>query len=72
MTELVDRQVRAHADKTGLPYGEAGIAMVSEKHAVGQFLMPQQIADMALFLARDAARNITGASFSLDGGWTAQ
>jgi len=46
--------------------------MVSEKHAAGQFLMPQQIADMALFLARDAARNITGSSFSLDGGWTAQ
>ena len=29
--------------------------MVSEKHAAGQFLMPRQIADMALFLARDAA-----------------
>ena len=72
LTELVDRQVRAHAEKTGLPYDEAGIAMVSEKHAAGQFLMPQQIADMALFLARDAAQNITGSSFSLDGGWTAQ
>ena len=65
LTELVDRQVRAHAEKTGLPYDEAGIAMVSEKHAAGQFLMPQQIADMALFLARDAAQNITGSSFSL-------
>ena len=72
LTELVDLQVRAHADKTGLPYEEAGIAMVSEKHATGQFLMPQQIADMALFLARDEAQNITGSSFSLDGGWTAQ
>ena len=72
LTELVDRQVRAHAEKTGLPYDEAGIAMVSEKHATGQFLMPQQIADMALFLARDSAQNITGSSFSLDGGWTAQ
>ncbi|MBL82115.1 MAG: 3-hydroxybutyrate dehydrogenase [Rhodospirillaceae bacterium] len=72
LTDLVDQQVRAHADKTGLPYKEAGIAMVSEKHAAGQFLMPQQIADMALFLARDEARNITGSSFSLDGGWTAQ
>ena len=63
LTELVDRQVRAHAEKTGLPYDEAGIAMVSEKHAAGQFLMPQQIADMALFLARDAAQNITGSAF---------
>ena len=68
----VDRQVRAYAEKKGLPYDEAGIAMVSEKHAAGQFLMPQQIADMALFLARDAAQNITGSSFSLDVGWTAQ
>ena len=72
LTELVDQQVQAYADKTGLSYQKAGIAMVSEKHAAGQFLMPQQIADMALFLARDEARNITGSSFSLDGGWTAQ
>ena len=68
LTELVDRLVRAHAEKTGLPYDEAGISMVSEKHAAGQFLMPQQIADMALFLARDAAQNITGFSFSLAAG----
>ena len=72
LTPLVDQQVRAHADKTGLPYEEAGVAMVSEKHPSGQFMTPEQIADMALFLARDEARNITGSSFSLDGGWTAQ
>ena len=72
LTPLVDQQVRTHAEKTGLPYDEAGVAMVSEKHPSGQFLTPEQIADMALFLARDEARNITGASFSLDGGWTAQ
>ena len=72
LTPLVDQQVKAHAEKTGLPYDEAGVAMVSEKHPSGQFMTPEQIADMALFLARDEARNITGSSFSLDGGWTAQ
>ncbi|EHI48669.1 putative dehydrogenase [SAR116 cluster alpha proteobacterium HIMB100] len=72
LTPLVDQQVRTHAEKTGLPYDEAGAAMVSEKHPSGQFMTPEQIADMALFLARDEARNITGSSFSLDGGWTAQ
>jgi len=71
-TELIDQQIRSHAAKTGQPYDEAGVAMVSEKHPSGQFLTPEQIADMALFLARDEARNITGTSFSLDGGWTAQ
>ena len=65
LTELVHRQVRAHADKTGLPYEEAGIAMVSEKHAAGQFLMPQQVADMALFLARDEAGTSLGPAFLL-------
>ena len=72
LTPLVDQQVRSYAEKTGLPYADAGVAMVSEKHPSGQFITPEQIAEMALFLARDEARNITGSSFSLDGGWTAQ
>ena len=32
----------------------------------------EQIASMALYLASDAAAQINGASFSIDGGWTAR
>ena len=37
-----------------------------------QFVMPNQIAAMALFLCRDEASAVTGANMVVDGGWTAQ
>ena len=33
---------------------------------------PESIGALAVFLASDAAATITGASYSIDGGWTAQ
>ncbi len=37
-----------------------------------QFVMPDQIAAMALFLCRDEASAVTGSNMVVDGGWTAQ
>lgn len=37
-----------------------------------QFVTPEQIAALAVFLCRDEAASITGANISMDGGWTAQ
>ncbi len=36
-----------------------------------QFVTPEQVAALALFLCRDEAASITGANISMDGGWTA-
>ncbi|MDF7774658.1 3-hydroxybutyrate dehydrogenase [Sphingomonas sp. AOB5] len=36
-----------------------------------QFVQPDQLAALALFLCRDEAAAITGANYSMDGGWTA-
>ncbi len=36
------------------------------------FVMPDQVAAMALYLCSDAASAVTGANLSIDGGWTAQ
>jgi 3-hydroxybutyrate dehydrogenase len=36
------------------------------------FVMPDQVAAMALYLCSDAAAAVTGANLSIDGGWTAQ
>jgi 3-hydroxybutyrate dehydrogenase len=37
-----------------------------------QFVTPEQVAALALYLCRDEASAITGANLSIDGGWTAQ
>ena len=37
-----------------------------------QFVQPEEVAALAVFLCRDEARNITGANYSMDGGWTAK
>ena len=37
-----------------------------------QFVTPEQVAALAVFLCRDEAAAITGANISMDGGWTAQ
>jgi 3-hydroxybutyrate dehydrogenase len=37
-----------------------------------EFVTVEQVASLALYLASDAARSITGSVMSIDGGWTAQ
>jgi 3-hydroxybutyrate dehydrogenase len=37
-----------------------------------QFVQPEQVAALALFLCREEAAQITGANLSMDGGWTAE
>ena len=37
-----------------------------------KFVQPADIGEMAVFLCRDAAANITGTNISMDGGWTAE
>ena len=36
-----------------------------------QFVTVEQVAALAVFLCGDAAKSITGANISMDGGWTA-
>lgn len=47
---------------------EAGLAQLSEMHPIGRIGKPAEVAALALFLASEAARFITGAEFPLDGG----
>lgn len=44
---------------------------VSANAATGRFTTPQEVADLAVFLAGDRATNITGADVRIDGGYVA-
>jgi len=39
---------------------------------MARWTRPEDIGALAVFLAGDAATTITGACYSIDGGWTAQ
>jgi 3-hydroxybutyrate dehydrogenase len=72
LTPLVQKQIDARAKAEGISGQQAKIDLVSEKQPMHRFSTPEGIGALAVFLAGDAAATITGSSYSIDGGWTAQ
>ncbi|NCX46602.1 MAG: SDR family oxidoreductase, partial [Burkholderiaceae bacterium] len=50
----------------------AKLALVSEKQPSGEFVKPEQLAALAVFLCGPDASEVRGAAWNMDGGWTAQ
>jgi 3-hydroxybutyrate dehydrogenase len=72
LTPLVQKQVDARAEREGVSNEVAKLALVSEKQPSGEFVAPEQLAALAVFLCGDAASEVRGAAWNMDGGWTAQ
>jgi 3-hydroxybutyrate dehydrogenase len=72
LTPLVQKQIDARAVEKKISQEEAKIALVGEKQPSLEFVTPEQIGELAVFLCSEAAAQIRGASYSIDGGWTAQ
>lgn len=71
-TPLVEKQITVLAEKNGVDQETAARELLSEKQPSLQFVTPEQLGGTAVFLASDAAAQITGTSVSVDGGWTAR
>lgn len=56
----------------GFQNKEKMLDQVRQAHPLARIALPEEIANVALFLASDAAGFITGASYSVDGGITAR
>jgi 3-hydroxybutyrate dehydrogenase len=69
---LIESQIEDYATTHRLDPEAAAKAFLGEKQPSGNFVAPSDIAALAVFLCSDAAAQITGASFPIDGGWTAQ
>jgi 3-hydroxybutyrate dehydrogenase len=72
LTALVQKQIEARAAAQGIPVSQAHDDLLREKQPMLQYTTPEKIAGLALFLCSDAASTMTGAAYSIDGGWVAQ
>lgn len=72
LTPLVQQQIEKRAKDSGKTVEEEKRALVCEKQPNGEFVTVEEIGALAVYLAGDMARSITGTAISIDGGWTAQ
>ena len=70
-TPLVENQIPDTMKARGLTRDQVINDVLLDAQPTKQFVTPEQVAALALFLCGDAAAQITGANLSVDGGWTA-
>ena len=72
LTPLVQKQIDDRAKAAGKTVQQASNELLAEKQPMLKFSTPENVGALAVFLAGVAAETITGSSYSIDGGWTAQ
>ena len=72
LTPLVQKQVDARASRESIPAEQAKKELLMEKQPSGEFVTPEDLGAMAVFLCSPAANQVRGAAWNMDGGWAAQ
>ena len=71
-TPLVDRQIADQAKTRGIPESQVVSEVMLKPMPKGVFITFEELAGITAFLMSPAARNITGHTIDVDGGWTVQ
>ncbi len=71
-TPLVEKQIAEQAKAHGISEDEVISKIMLQKHAIKDFVTPETLGRLALFLASEEASTITGTALPVDGGWIAQ
>ena len=71
-TRLVESQVAAQAANLGIPEQEVISRVMLAPAAIQRLIEPEEVAELAVYLASDKAAAVTGAVWTLDLGWTAR
>lgn len=72
LTPLVQKQIEDNAAKKNIAVEQAKVELLAAKQPSREFATSEEIGGLVVFLCSDAARQITGSAYSIDGGWTAQ
>ncbi|AMO76421.1 MULTISPECIES: 3-hydroxybutyrate dehydrogenase [Pseudomonas] len=71
LTPLVQKQIDARIAEGASPE-QARHDLLAEKQPSLEFVTPEQLGELALFLCSEAAAQVRGAAWNMDGGWVAQ
>ena len=71
-TPLVTKQIADQARTHGIPEQQVTEQILLKESAVKRLVEPEEVAALVGWLASPAAGMVTGASYSMDGGWSAR
>ncbi|SEA48086.1 3-hydroxybutyrate dehydrogenase [Leifsonia sp. 21MFCrub1.1] len=71
-TPLVEKQISDQARLHGIPEDEVVEKVMLTEASIKRLVEPAEVAGLALWLAGDDAGMVTGASYTMDGGWSAR
>ena len=71
-TPLVEKQISDQARLHGIPETEVLAKIMLTESAIKRLVEPEEVASLVAWLASDDAAMVTGASYTMDGGWSAR
>jgi 3-hydroxybutyrate dehydrogenase len=71
-TPLVTKQIADQARTHGVPEDRVVSEILLKESAIKRLVEPEEVADLVGWLASPAAGMVTGASYTMDGGWSAR
>jgi 3-hydroxybutyrate dehydrogenase len=71
-TPLVEKQIADQAKVHGIPESEVLAKVMLTEAAVKRLVEPEEVGSLVAWLASDDAGMVTGASYTMDGGWSAR
>jgi len=71
-TPLVTKQIAAQARTHGVPEEQVVAEILLKESAIKRLVEPEEVASLVGWLASPAAGMVTGASYTMDGGWSSR
>lgn len=71
-TPLVEKQIADQARVHGIPESDVVEKVMLTESAIKRLVEPEEVADLVVWLSGSSAGMVTGASYTMDGGWTSR